>query len=532
MPKSRTVYALLAAGLFTAALQGCASLPGAPSSGNGGTGKVFRGWFQDMVADLGFGSMVSTRIADAPPVVPWLEGLADEVSPVEGESFDLEPGYYRFSVESFCLDPGAYGPGPSEGHLLAPLSGQRARLVQSILSRAGDHPDVPQHAIQRFLWGIDAGLTLPEFPEQVRNQIQPLLTSQEALQLTVDAGEIAGFLASQFLSAEGRGMVDRFQKMRALLVDVQASYQALEQVAVLLGTTPPGPGSRKVAVGQWSYAGDGFYARTIPESYSSTILEVLRPAPYQLERDRLGRIVRFESGAYRIDATYDDRPARNVVRGPNGEEGRIWHFKRLKFSGPRPGETHVIRNSGWIVAPEPTSNLLALFKNAGNSHAVSRRSKDAYVLAQNMYASNGLMLAEADWKRRINHEWIEYRNRVKQGKKVYDDAKQYREELDRATRPVDEQAIRDLTDLKHFRDGVKAASKPTDLEGKQNWLRDHGGRLRNAWSYTNCVLAGDCPPPGMEEDPFRRRFDPSGVVSVPSNTSRQPLGLTRRIVGR
>ena len=53
-----------------------------------------------------------------------------------------------------------------------------------------------------------------------------------------------------------------------------------------------------------------------------------------------------------------------------------------------------------------------------------------------------------------------------------------------------------------------------------------------SWSYASWVLSGDCPPPGMVENPLRRRFDPSRVVSTPSNTSRQPLGLTTRMVGR
>ena len=162
-----------------------------------------------------------------------------------------------------------------------------------------------------------------------------------------------------------------------------------------------------------------------------------------------------------------------------------------------------------------------------------------------------LILARADNASRTGPGFAAWRDRVKDLKKRYDDAKQYKEEFDRATRPADEQALGELLDLENFRKGLEAASNPGDLEGKAASFRDHLWRTRNAWNYANCVFAGECAPPGMDYNPFRRtpsaedderghqgsrgasrrRFDPSGMIAVAGGASRQPLGQTTRIVG-
>src|SRR5713101_6181344 len=53
---------------------------------------------------------VTTNIRDAYPITRWLEGFDRKVKPIETTaSFNLPPGYYRFTIQSYCLHAGTWG---------------------------------------------------------------------------------------------------------------------------------------------------------------------------------------------------------------------------------------------------------------------------------------------------------------------------------------------------------------------------------------------------------------------------------------
>jgi hypothetical protein len=331
---------------------------------------------------------------------------------------------------------------------------------------------------------------------------------------------------SELLPDDLKEAVELYNKLRNKVTDARTTYEQLEAIAVLSGVAPLGPGSRDIAPGPWAYAGNGFYMRALPSGYPRTTIEVIRPAPYTLERDDKGRIVVFRSGKYRVETSYDDSPGANVVSAPGQPDIHIWHFKKIRYAGPNPGEERVIENRGWILASP----------HQVTTQPMSPPLRASGLLIQLASLNSSIYLAQQD--EIIPEQWKKAKERYDRAKKIkdlVDDINDYYEEQERAERPPSEEAIDDITDLDHYRDGLDAATDPADFEGRSEWLKDHFRRLTDAWNYVNCVLSGDCPPPGEqptdpddEWDDFDE-LDPSGNVATPANTNQQRLGLSRRL---
>lgn len=469
---------------------------------------------------------VTTNIKDAYPIASWLEHYTAIRSPVKGTSFDLAPGYYTFDIESYCLKAGKYAPTEGAGYLIAPLKGERAEIIRNVLQRSGEHPGIRQRDIQRLLWGIESGANFKKYNLSFQIQVSPLLTPAEIAFLSVDFEDTF----SDLLPDNLKEIIKRYNKLRAMVTDAQTTYEELEQIAVRFGVAPMGPGSRNVGPGSWAYVGSGFYMRAFPQGYSRTKLEVIRPAPYSLERDSKGRITVFRSGRYRIETTYDDSPGANIVSAPGQPDIYIWRFRTIRFIGPNPGDEYVIQNRGWILASPhhrtgPVISRLPMFSGLVKftTADLDRMNHDRIYFAQ----EDNL----------IPEEWRKAKDRVEKAKKIkdlMDKIEDYRKQQENAERPPTEEAFKDLTDLKHYRDGLDKATNPTDFEGRSEWLTKHFTRVGDAWNYVNCVLSGNCPPPGRqptdtdEEWDDHESFDPTGNVATPANTSRQRIGLSRR----
>lgn len=465
---------------------------------------------------------VTTSIKDAYPIATWLEYYTAIRSPVKGTNFDLAPGYYTFDIQSYCLKAGKYAPTEGAGYLIAPLKGERAKIIRNILRHSEEHPSIKQRDIQRLLWGIETGANFKNYNRLFQIRVSPLLTPTEIALLSVDFKDIY----KRIFPDELKEAIELYNKLRAKVTDAQTSYEELERIAVSFGAAPMGPGSRNVGPGQWAYAGKGFYMRAFPQGYSRTRLEVIRPARYSLERDSKGRITVFRSGRYRVETTYDDSPGANVVSAPGQSDIHIWRFKTIRFVGPYPDDEYVIQNRGWILASphhrtRPVISLLPIVKGLIN---VGSANPGRIYLVQ-----------EDDI---IPEEWKKAKDRVEKAKKIkdlIDKIDEYYEQQEGAERPPSEEAIEDLVDLDHYRDGLDKATDPTDFEGRSEWLTEHFRRLTDAWNYVNCVLAGNCPPPGEQPEDFDEEwddletFDPADNVATPANTNRQRIGLSRRL---
>ncbi|PYQ46961.1 MAG: hypothetical protein DMF59_20150, partial [Acidobacteria bacterium] len=145
---------------------------------------------------LGNEPTLTTNLKDARTEIAFL----DEFQPIfprplpaprTGGLIDLPAGAYAYVAQSYCLRPGAYGPGHVErgvakngsGYLYAPLRGPRAAIIGNVLKRSADHPEIGQKDIQVLLWAIIARTKIQEMPPERQRVAALLLTPEEIFQL-------------------------------------------------------------------------------------------------------------------------------------------------------------------------------------------------------------------------------------------------------------------------------------------------------------------------------------------------------------
>src|ERR1035441_1042167 len=95
---------------------------------------------------------VTTGINDALPVSPSLALYLNGLKPTPTRALSFPAGYFRLRLQSYCLHAGTYEPTKGDGYLLAPLKGDRAGLIGSILQRSFAHPEIEQTDIQELVW--------------------------------------------------------------------------------------------------------------------------------------------------------------------------------------------------------------------------------------------------------------------------------------------------------------------------------------------------------------------------------------------
>ena len=80
-----------------------------------------------------------------------------------------------------------------------------------------------------------------------------------------------------------------------------------------------------------------------------------------------------------------------------------------------------------------------------------------------------------------------------------------------------------LGSIKHYEDGMSAATDPEDMKGKWEWIKDHLNRVSAAWDAASAALSGV-----TDADATPKKFDPSKWVSTPANTNKQRLASSSR----
>ena len=242
---------------------------------------------------------VTTSFADADPTIH----LPDDFSP-EGfrplssaptapdRGYLLAPGAYRATVQSFCLHAGTYAPSKGEGYLYAPLKGARADIVRALLRGVPDHPAIAQSDVQTLIWAIEANMTVFDLAPAVRQAAEVMLSAADIallntnrLQTLLDPG-----LALARLPPQVRELLETQGALRNLLANPQARFAEIERLAVRYGM-PPGNGT-DIPRGRWSSHPSGAFVRYLPESYSTTTMEIYVPP----EAGAVNRPVEFDPG--------------------------------------------------------------------------------------------------------------------------------------------------------------------------------------------------------------------------------------------
>ena len=251
-------------------------------------GDLVRGVTESIGIDglIGGKQPITTSLPDAQWGAPALDGSAPTIpaSPMKAlertatGGFVLQPGYYAYSAQSYCLHAGTHGPGEGDGYLYAPLKGSAEVVVRDILRNSVAQPQIEQSTVQSLIWAILARAKLEDLNNDLRLAAAQLLSPRQLATLNRSALDLLpGNSFSRLLGevpAPLRAVVEAEASLRQAFAGGGADYGQLEAIAVLAGAAPLGPGSQAIPSGRWSEHPEGFRVRYIPSGYSQTQVEV------------------------------------------------------------------------------------------------------------------------------------------------------------------------------------------------------------------------------------------------------------------
>ena len=195
--------------------------------------------------------------------------------------FVVQPGYYQFVAQSYCLKAGTHGPGGGDGYLYAPPKGPADDAVMTIVRNSVNRPEIPQQKIQQLLWAIIARAKFEDLNGDLKAVASQLLTPRQLAGLNRSALDVLhGNALTDALGGVPeplRQIAQAESQLRQMLTTPGASFAEMERVAVLSGNAPMGPGSQNIPSGRWSLHPDGYYVRYLPSGYSMTRLEIWVP---------------------------------------------------------------------------------------------------------------------------------------------------------------------------------------------------------------------------------------------------------------
>ena len=229
----------------------------------------------------------------------------------------LGPGLYELDAQSYCIQAGTHAPSQGDGYLYAPLKGPRAKLVRAILRRSAEKPEIEQHDVQVLLWAVIARAKLRDMSPQLQQTATALLDTRELFELNggalglIPPGMVDKYMAK--LSPQLQRIFRAEQQLRQHLERANATYQELEQLAVLAGLAPAADVIRPTPRGRWSWHPDGYFIRYFPQGYQRTKMQVYVPPPLTIERDEEGRIAAVADGrTFRIETNYEGSAIKDV----------------------------------------------------------------------------------------------------------------------------------------------------------------------------------------------------------------------------
>ena len=278
----RTAFAVAAAALL---------LPfAAPETGNaqlGGLGRVVGNAVGGALGGIvnPRNSPITTGIRDAtfgdPSKDGWSPPTASQpmtnLTRATGGGFVLQPGYYEYRAQSYCLHAGTHGPGGGDGYLYAPVLGSARDAVTAILQNSVAHPDIEQQKIQQLLWAIVARAKFEDLNNDLKLVAARLLTQRQLAGLNRNALSVLN--SSQLQSIVTlppivRQTLQAESDLRGMLTSNGSTYSQMEGAAILAGIAPRGEGSIDVPQSRWSLHPDGYWVRYLPSSYSNTVIQV------------------------------------------------------------------------------------------------------------------------------------------------------------------------------------------------------------------------------------------------------------------
>ncbi len=421
--------------------------------------------------------------------------------------FRLQPGLWEGTFESYCLRTATHAPGKGDGFLLAPIKGARAGAIRAILSATVKHPQIPRGDVQLLLWAILSRVRVSDMPPRLQLAARTLLPAGEIRAINATGLEVLAAAERtrlfRGLAAPVRQALEIESDLRYQFSRADVRYEEIERIAVLSGVRPE-DNRNAIKRGQWSRDPRGYFIRFFPDSFANTRVEVLVPGRVTVTRDRLNRIIAIEDArGGRTETVYDDTIAPRPH--PRDSQLKAYAFQTIRFIRRVNGkpEVHEIHDQGWTFhrsRPRARGAWAAPVRRVINA---------AYRLPAAVMAMQGGF-----------GRWGE---RVEQAQDVHDRYEFYRDRADRATDDPSEDAVDELEDTDHYRDGVDAATS-VDPGDRMEWIIDHQERETGALEWAIAVLEG-LPGGSTTDDP--PAWEPGGGVAVPSRGG-QTLGISGR----
>ena len=386
-----------------------------------------------------------------------------------GGGFVLEPGAWQIELQSYCLRYGTYERTGGSGYRVGVVAGRGAATVEAVLRAAYSRPQVRQEAIQQLIWGLLAGVAPSRMGAAAQAAAASLLTPAQLL-----AAEAAGSALPEQISAaaisqlppELRSLAEVTMRLRSA-VQAGAGYRELEAIAVLPGA-PPAQGN-PIPARRWSAHPDGYLMRISSENYRRTTVQIVRAEPLRLERDARGRISRLVvSDGSSIALTYRDDLGPLRHRGLPGLT--IWCFATVRHTAADGRQGPLLRNRGWTIvhdpaarrraagAPQPAAELLASL--ASDQGGLLAQAEPLEVTP----SLDGLAGADDDLRSAAIGQMVEATGNgtLRRLHEAHERAEAY----ERLLAPENPEAVNDLLDARHVREGVIAvASGPGERLG-------------------------------------------------------------------
>lgn len=276
---------------------------------------------------------ITTSLKDAYPSARWIENF-DRYFKNYGSIKSLNQlttGLNRIELKSYCLKPGVPVNNPNTySYVLGPLKGTKAKLLTEIVKRAAKHKEIEHKFVQTLIWGIIAGISYSDYPEDFAKKISPLLPDEEK---NKKSGTSLKELMKLPVSNEIKAQLSIITDLRSLISSGINRFEDLERIAVPNTEAVVTKNDVKIDENCWTLTEDGYYVRPKPGHYSKTKLDVYKPEEVSINYDDKGRISKMSSVTGVLEFEYDENAGADVITYPTKNSYRINRIEMVKLDG-------------------------------------------------------------------------------------------------------------------------------------------------------------------------------------------------------
>lgn len=183
--------------------------------------------------------------------------------------FVLAPGFYEAEFKTYCLQPGTPDPSQGDAYLQGPVTGYRKDIIESVLLKSGEKPELDQRNVQLLLWSVVSGSNFNKLSHTVQSDAIKLLTPKQVFTLK---GGVAGVIKTVSNSSK---IFNVDLGMQRLFETGITSYETFERIAVL--KEPSQIRRRNIKYDQWYRQTENYYVRYFPVSYKKVRIQVYVP---------------------------------------------------------------------------------------------------------------------------------------------------------------------------------------------------------------------------------------------------------------